>query len=263
VAIPPPRSGEACLITGASSGLGVAFARALAGRGHELILTARRTDRLQALAAELRAEHSATVDVVPCDLSEHGHRDALIEAATGPERTVSVLINSAGFATLGALNYEQTVKLVQVNAEAAAHLCAVFAPLMAQRGEGAILNVASIIAFAPVPGAAAYAAAKTFVLNYTLALHGELARTGVAVTALAPGAMPTEFVDVSGTERLARRIPRAMWTSPEQAACTGLHGLEQARALVIPGRPYRAIATVAQLCPRRLLVAGAGRLLPR
>jgi uncharacterized protein len=259
--IPPPSPRRACLVTGASSGLGAAFARALAARGHGLSLTARRADRLQTLAGELRERWGTPVSVHPCDLGSEADRRALIDAVAGEGRAIEVLVNNAGFALSGpfAGQDSQLLEVMRVNGEAPAHLCETYVPGMVARGRGAILNVSSIAAFAPLPSFAAYAAAKTLVLNLTLALHAELRHRGVTVTALAPGAMRTEFAEVSGTASLAAGIPGRLWSPPERVAEAGLRGLDRGQPLVVVGVAYRALAMLAHHTPRRPLLATLAR----
>jgi short-subunit dehydrogenase len=268
MALPPPDARSTCLVTGASSGIGAELARGLARRGHNLVLTARRTGLLDALAAELRAAHGVEVDVIGCDLSDDEQRERLVaQIAEGP-RALEVLVNNAGFATVGpfrelAAECGRERSVVRVCAEAPVHLCEAFVPGMAARGRGAILNVSSIAAFQPMPGMATYAASKAMVHAFTSALHAELAPCGMTVSVLAPGAVRTEFADVAESSELAARIPGMFWSTPAAVAEAALRGLEHGDAVIIPGRFYRAAALVGRHVPRRPLLALAGRRMAR
>lgn len=256
--LPTPARDRTALVTGASSGIGRAIARQLAGRGHGVTLVARREDRLQALAGELGDAHGVRVEVAAADLTGEAARDRL--AATVAERglAVSVLVNAAGLSTVGPVHASDPraeVAMIRTDVEALAHLCSLFLPGMVERGSGAVLNVASTAAFQPLPGQAAYAASKAFVLSYSHALRGELRGTGVAVTALCPGPVDTEFAETAGFDsaEALSALPRFMWEPAERVAEAGLAGLERGRAVVIPGIANRAGAAAAHLAPRSLL----------
>jgi len=181
------------LITGASAGIGAELARLFAKAGHDVILTARRRDRLDALAAEL-GPHTR---VIPADLADPA-TPAHLFAATGP---VDVLVNNAGFGMAGRFlegNAAALQHMLTVNIFALTALTRLYAPPMVARRSGKILNVASVVAFQPVPGLAAYAATKAYVMSLSEALHAELEGTGVTVTCLCPGATDTEFASVAG-----------------------------------------------------------------
>src|SRR4051812_35464799 len=199
MALPPPSPDSTCLVTGASSGIGVEIARELARRGLGVTLAARREDRLRELAAELEAS-GVRAEVVGCDVSDHDSRKRLAAELEARGLTVDVLVNNAGFSTSGPFVQSDPDKeeaLVRTNIEAVVALCSLFVPAMSQRGRGAVLNVASTASFQPIPMQASYAASKAFVLSFTESLHAELRGSGVAVTALCPGPVKTEFTEVA------------------------------------------------------------------
>ena len=241
------------LVTGASAGLGVEFARVLAARGSDLVLAARRTDRLEELADSLDVD----VQVVTIDLSlpEAGKR--LFDAA-GP---VDLLVNNAGFGTHGALVDSEPDRLAQevaLNVAAVVDATRAFLPSMIANGFGGVVNVASTAAFQPIPGMAVYGASKAFVLSFTEAVWAEARKHGVKVTALAPGATATEFFDVVGTAQAA--VGRRQ--RPEQVIAVALRALDRRSTPphVISGAGNAFAAWGTRLVPKRLLAPMAGRL---
>ncbi|MEP6482129.1 MAG: SDR family NAD(P)-dependent oxidoreductase [Rhodoglobus sp.] len=241
------------LVTGASAGIGAEFARALAGRGSNLVLAARRTDRLEELAATLAVE----VQVVTIDLSlpEAGKR--LFDLA-GP---VDLLVNNAGFGTHGALVDETPERLAQevaVDVAAVVDATRAFLPAMIAKGFGGIVNVASTAAFQPIPGMAVYGASKSFVLSFSEAMWAEARKHGVKVTALAPGATSTEFFDVVGTSQAA--VGRQQ--TAQQVVATALRALDRRSTPphVVSGAGNAVAAWGTRLVPKRLLAPMAGRL---
>ena len=193
MSLPPPNLDTVVVVTGASSGLGAELSRQLAALGHDLVVVARRQDRLEALAEELRRQHGVTVLVTPADLSKAAPRKRLVEALRASEKTVVGLCNNAGFGTFGRvleLDPRREAEMVALNVTAVHELTLAFVPAMVQRRAGAILNVASLAAFQPLPDMATYAATKAFVQSFSEALHAELAGTGVSCTTLCPGPSP-------------------------------------------------------------------------
>lgn len=255
--------GQTALITGASSGLGVEFARQLAARGADLVLVARRADRLEALAAEVRAARGVTVHVIPADLAtpEPGARLAGAVRKLGIE--IDTVIANAGFGTFGRFEDEDPARVadeIALNVGAVVDVARAFYPGMLQRGRGALVTVASTAAYQPVPKMAVYAATKAFVLSFTEALWFEARRSGsgLRVLALSPGATETEFFDVAGNgDRFGtRRQPAA-----DVVALT-LRTLDRRTPppSVVSGFGNRITAALARVLPRRLVIAGAGRL---
>jgi len=257
MSLPHPRTGSVAVVTGASSGIGAEVARELARRGHELVLVARSADRLEALADEL-ADQGRTAHVVPADLADPAARAGLLGQLTARGLTPQVLVNNAGFSTLGPVHRrppEEELALVEVDVAAVVDLCTRFLPTMVARGSGAVLNVASTAAFQPLPGQAAYAAAKAFVLSYTRSLAAELDGTGVSATALCPGPVHTGFGEAAGFtgDEATKALPGPMWLPAADVARAAVEGMERSRVVVIPGRVNQAGAALAHLAPKRLL----------
>ena len=263
MALPPPDPDSTCLVTGASSGIGADIARSLAARGHGVTLVARRTERLEKLAAELRDRDGARVETVGCDL---GHADARqrMRAEIGERGlTVEVLANNAGFGTAGRfdrLDLERELDMVRLNVEAVVDLCGRYVPELVRRGRGAVLNVASTAAFQPLPRQATYAASKAFVLAFTDALHEDLAGTGVTATTLCPGPAKTEFMANAGIDW--EGLPDFLWSESAAVAEAAVRGLERGRRVVVPGALNRAGAIGGQHAPRGLLLRVAGKVYP-
>jgi len=261
MAIPKPAKGSAALVTGASSGIGADIARSLAGRGHDLVLVARREERLAELARELADAHGVGAEAIAVDLQTKAGRKRLLAAVEKLGRRVDVLVNNAGFGTAGLfqrLDGEREAELVRLNCEVVVALCGSYVPAMVERGGGAVLNVASTAAFQPLPTQASYSASKAFVLNFTQALAADLHGTGVTATVLCPGPVRTEFVEVAGMEREASLLPRFAWVSSPDVAEAGVQGLERGRGVVIPGALNRATSIGGHYTPRSLLL-GLGR----
>jgi short-subunit dehydrogenase len=266
MALPSPAADRTCLVTGASSGIGVEIARVLASRGHGVVITARRQDALEKVAADLRATYRVRVEVLACDLTDGAARRALPGRVSDLGLTVDVLVNNAGFGSTGAFldsTEEREVSLVQTNSEAVVSLCSLFMGGMRERRRGAVLNVASTASFQPMPGSATYAASKVFVVYFSEALRAEMRPFGVSVTALCPGPVQTEFNDVAGiSDERAAAAPKFMWRSAEAVARAGVDGLAAGRPVVVPGLPNRLLGSLASYTPHRLLVPIMERLSP-
>ena len=253
--IPPPAPDRAAVVTGASSGIGAEIARELCRRAHQVVLVARSADRL----AETAAEIGPGAHVLACDLADRDARAGLLDRVTALGLVPDVLVNNAGLSTLGPVHRsdpDAELNLVEVDVAAVVDLCSRFLPGMVERGRGTVLNVASTAAFQPLPGQAAYGAAKAFVLSYTHSLSGELAGTGVSVTALCPGPVETGFGETAGfdPQESHEALPSIMWLSAAEVARAAVDGLAKGRVVVIPGVANRAGARLAWLTPRRLLV---------
>jgi short-subunit dehydrogenase len=237
------------VVTGASSGIGAALAGQLASRGHRLLLVARRKDRLDSLARDLRQRHNVEVEIRECDLSDRTSRAALCEELATLE--IGVLANNAGFTTCGLLAEGDPIREaqeVEVNVLAMHELTLTVLPGMLARRSGAILITGSTAGLQPVPSAATYAASKAFVNTFAESLHGELRGTGVTCTLLAPGPVRSEFMTVGGASYLEERRWFA-WQSPEAVAKAGLRGARLGQRITIPG-------------PMAKMQAIAGRHLP-
>ncbi|MDP7111529.1 MAG: SDR family oxidoreductase [Myxococcota bacterium] len=257
--------GKTALVTGASSGLGREFAVQLAGMGAELVLTARREDRLDALGRELPDRFGVPVTVVPLDLTADGAPAALFEVTEGRGQPVDVLVNNAGFATLAPfldIPLERTVDQLRLNVVALSELTWRFGRAMRARGGGHILNVASFAGFTPVPYFATYAAGKAYVRSLSEAAAHELASAGVRVCALCPSGVATEFWDVAGDGAAGGGVQAAL-ARPEAVVAAGLRGLFDGRASVLPGPLNQLNAFVMRFLPRGFLVRMTGKVMAR
>lgn len=248
------------LVTGASAGLGTGFARRLAAQGHDLILTARRTDRLEALVSELRAAHGVTVTVIAADLSAQDGAAGLIAEIATRGLAVNTLINNAGFGANGPVaevDRDKLIGMIDVNCRALVELCHAVLPGMIQMRSGGILNVASTAAFQPGPYMAVYYASKAFVLSFSEALHEEVRGHGVHVAALCPGPTKTEFFDVAGAKD--DFVLRRLAADPGTVIADGLKALEANRAVKVSGLSNAMMAASTRFTPRwilRRVVAG-------
>jgi short-subunit dehydrogenase len=259
MALPTPASDRTCLVTGASSGIGAELARQLAGRGLGLTLVARRADRLRSLADELADRHGVRTEVIGADLTDQDARQHIAAEVAERELVVDVLVNNAGFSTMGPVHgsdVDREVAMIRTDVEAVAALCSIFVPGMVDRRRGAVLNVASTAAFQPLPGQAGYAAAKAFVLAYSQALRTELKGKGVTVTVLCPGPVETGFAEAAGIDpdEAASSLPKIMWLPAEAVAKAAIEGLDKQRRVVVPGAANRISAHAAQLTPKRVLL---------
>jgi short-subunit dehydrogenase len=248
------------LVTGASSGIGAAYARALRARGERLILVARRAQRLEELARELGGEEWAAV--FPLDISTPDAARRLVGETESRGFGVDLLVNNAGLGQTAPFlkQGEQVMQAtIDVNVRALVALTRAFLPAMIERGRGGVVNVASNAAFQPVPFLAVYAASKAFVLSFTEALAEEVRGTGVKVQALCPGITATEFLDVSQTHPglLVRRMPTMR---AEEVVRLSLAGLERGRVRVTAGLGNRAVAFVQRYVPSSLTRRVAGAL---
>jgi uncharacterized protein len=237
---------ETALVTGASSGIGEQFARQLAARGHDLVLVARRADRLERLASELPTE----AKVVACDLTT----DAVSLGGRAQELGVQVdlLVNNAGFGTSGPfLGHDpaRDADQVRLNCEAVVTLCHAFLPGMVERRRGGVINVASSAGFQPIPYESVYAASKAFAISFTDALHTELRGTGVRAMSVNPGPVPTEWQQVAGYEA-GRSAPAPGEITAEQVVSESLEAWDKGHRSVIPGRTMRWFIRLTAPSPR-------------
>ena len=266
MALPSPSTDQCCLVTGASSGIGAEIARLLAARGHNVVLVARREDRLRSLAGELAGAHHVRAEVVAADLTDAEVRAGLVQAVEELGLGVEVLVNNAGFSTSGPVcraERAREIAMVRTDVEAVVDLCTLFLPGMVERKRGAVLNVASTAAFQPIPGQAGYAASKAFVLSYTHAIRAELRHTGVSLTALCPGPVETEFVEAAGlSDALEGTVPKAFFMAPDAVAKAAVAGLAAGKAVVVPGLGNKISAAGGHLTPRRILLPLMARLYP-
>lgn len=246
---------KVALVTGASSGLGVDFARQLSKRGHRLVLAARRKERLDELAGELGNARAVAIDLSKSDAAARLMGDLEVNG-----EVVDLLVNNAGFGLIGSfarLDPARLRQMIDLNVGTLTDLCRSVAPGMIERGSGGMLNVASTAAFQPGPRMAVYFATKAFVLSLTEALHEELKPHGIHVTCLCPGPTRTEFGDVAGFGGNGLFDKVAM-TSPAVVEA-GLKGLESNKAVVIPGLVNKLTANSGRFAPRSVVrkIAGA------
>ncbi len=252
--------GKWALVTGASAGIGWALAQQLAAVGAHLVLTARRTDRLQQLAADLSSKHGIQAEVFAADLTRP-EAPSEIFAFTGQRGLeIELLVNNAGFGAFGYIQdiaESRLVEMVQVNCSAVVHLTRLYAAPMVQRRHGDILIVASTAAFQAVPFNSAYAATKAFDLIFSEGIAEELRPFGVNVCALCPGPTTTEF------QRVANQPDRVFKVSEtaEKVARTGLEGLAKGKTTVISGRMNRVMMEAERLAPRRFVAKAAAKMM--
>jgi short-subunit dehydrogenase len=247
--------GRTALVTGASAGIGAELARVFAANGFDLVLTARRAERLNELAGEMRRLHGVRVRTLPADLALPETPRVLIAALEGEGVTVDALINNAGFAVPARYrdtSWDVQRDFLQVLVTAPCELIQRLLPGMTARGYGRILNVASVAGL--MPGAAShtlYGGAKAMLIKISQSLSSEQKGTGVHVTALCPGFTYTEFHDVSGTREAMRHMPKMMWLKADRVAREGYDAVMKNRATCVPGVQYKTITALARLLPLR------------
>jgi len=247
------------LVTGASSGIGAAFARALAAQDHDLALVARRADRLEQLSGELSAAHGVEAFAIPCDLSLLGAHQTVLDAVAARGREVAMLVNNAGFSiaqSFAATPWRQQqdfLMTVVVNACGLAHGVL---PAMTARGAGRIINIASLAGFAPgVAGHSLYPGAKGLMIKFSQALDAECRAQGIKVTAVCPGFTQTEFAAANGTAAVMDEAPRRLFQTAAQVAEAALAANARGQVVVVPGWHNLVAATLLQYMPQGLVRA--------
>lgn len=248
-------AGRTALITGASAGIGEAFARLLAAQGANVFLVARREERLRALADELEQSHGIRAEVCAVDLSRPDSVREIVATAERMRLDIDILVNNAGFAaTKGFLNsdWSELQAEMQVMMVVLTELIHRFAPAMKERGYGRIVNLASLAAFAPTAPSMLYTGIKAFVLNVSEAIDMELKPHGVFVTALCPGFTWSEFHDVQGTRELTDKLPGFLWQEAETVARAGLDAVMAGRPICVPGAVNKTLAFTSRLLPERM-----------
>jgi hypothetical protein len=245
------------LVTGASAGIGRAFAAQLAGRGFDLVLTARRRERLEELKLAIEADRGVRVDVVVADLADPAAPRAIVEEIARRGLRIDALVNNAGYGLpdpYTRTTWEQQAAFLQVLVTSVAQLTHLFVPGMVERGYGRIVNVMSLAGLLPgAPGNTLYAAAKAFGIKFTESLAAELSGSGVRVTAVCPGFTFSEFHDVNGTRERVQRMPSYMWMDADEVAREGVEAALRGDVVCVPGRLNAAIASVAKLLPDELV----------
>ena len=247
---------ETALITGASSGIGEEFAKQLAARGYELVLVARREERLKQLAESL----PVTAHAVTCDLASEAA--GLYGKVEKLGVQVDLLLNNAGFGLRGRfrdLPVERQAEMVRVNCEAVVVLTGAFLPGMLERDRGGVITIASTAGMQPLPYEAVYGASKAFALNLTEALHAELGKTGVRALAVNPGPVPTEWQQVAGYDEVGgEMMPGAI--EADQVVSEALHSYDKGRRTLVPGRFFRNFMRLNAPAPRSLKLAVSERM---
>jgi short-subunit dehydrogenase len=243
------------LVTGASAGIGEAFARLLAAQGADLFLVARREERLQKLARELSAQYGVRAELYAADLARPEAPAAIVAEAERLGCQIDVLVNNAGFAagkTFADSEWSALHAEIQVMITAVTELSHRLAPGMKSRHYGRIINLASIASFLPAVASLLYTGVKAFVLNMSEALDMELKPHGIHVTALCPGLTRSEFHDVQGTRWIMDKVPGFMWQDADQVAREGLEAVMAGRPVCVPGAINKAITFTSRLLPERL-----------
>ncbi len=247
---------KTALVTGASAGIGKAFAQQLAARDFDLVLTARRRERLLELQRELGASGRTRVEVVTADLVDPGAPQAIFDELAGKGITVDVLVNNAGYGVskrYAGSDWKEQADFLQVLVTAVAHLTHVFLPGMLARDHGRIINVASLAGLTyGAPGNTLYGAAKAFVIKFTESLSLELEGTGVHATAVCPGFTLSEFHDVTGTRDRVNRLPGVMWMDADTVARQGLEAALQGKVVYVNGSVNKLIASAMRHMPAAL-----------
>ncbi|HEX5353653.1 MAG TPA: SDR family oxidoreductase [Rhodanobacteraceae bacterium] len=251
------------LVTGASAGIGAEFAQQLAARGCDLVLTARREERMQVLASELRTTHGIDVHVIADDLGDPAAPGHIVEHASRGGRVIDILINNAGYGVPGRydrVDWNTHARFMQVLVTAPLQLCHLLLPAMRERGFGRIVNVASLAGLVPAtPGNTLYGPAKAFLMRVSQALALENRVHGIHVCALCPGFTRSEFHDVSQARELVSKLPRWMWLEAPEVVRAGLDAVERGRVVCVPGPVNRSIKVLMDLLPDRLALALVAR----
>jgi len=248
------------LITGASSGIGEAFARKLAARGNDLLLVARSEDKLIALCNVLGRNHNIRAQYFPLDLSQPDAAGRLLAETQKRNLEIQFLINNAGFGSMGdfaGLDLERELNMIDLNVRSLVELTHRFLTPMRERKAGTIINVASTAGFQPVPFMATYAATKAFVLSFSEALWEENRAYGIQIMALCPGVTETGFFEASRM----KRPPARTWQTPEQVVDVALRALKRGKASVVSGWSNFLLVETERLVPRTLILRAAGSIL--
>jgi len=252
------------LVTGASSGIGAEFARALAARGYDLVIVARDGVRLDERAEQLEKAHDASVEVLAADLTKAtGLKvvEARLESADPP---IDLLVNNAGFGTFGRLwelRRDVEEREIRLNVVAVTRLCHAVLPGLVERGRGGIINVSSVAGYQPTPANATYGATKAFVNSFSHALCEETRDSGVHVMVLCPGFTRTEFQERNGLD--SSKVPDRLWQTPDVVVAAALRDFDRRRSVCVPGALNKAGAAFSSLLPMGLSRRVAGAVVKR
>lgn len=252
------------LITGATAGIGNRFAHRLAREGYDLVLVARTADRLAEVSGTLTEKYGIRAELLAADLGDL-RQCRTVERRLGPRASqIDLLVNNAGIGiyrgTFAGHSLADEEQLLRLNVRAVMRLTHAALEPMIARGSGDIINVSSIASFAPDPVAPTYAASKAWVTAFSEGLHQQLVGTGVRLTVLAPGLVPTEFQQHAGVEP---RVPSVAWLDPHRVVDRALHDLRSGRAVSVPGRRYQGLALAMRLMPRRVYLPLAQQVTTR
>lgn len=254
---------KTALITGASSGIGAAFAQELANRQYNLVLVARSQDKLQKLAQQLEKDHQIQTEVIPQNLTENNAPQTLFDTITAKGINIDLLINNAGFGDYGLFAHSsltRQLEMIQLNISALVALTHLFLTPMRQQREGGIINVSSIAGFQPIPYMSIYAATKAFVLNFSEAIWEENKDTGITVTCVCPGPTETEFFIKANFPSSMTESSQQNYTTPEEVVKATLNAFQQQQASIVPGSfPNQLIANLPRFLPRETLVKAVAK----
>lgn len=243
------------LVTGASSGLGAEFCRQLASKGYQLVMVARRTDKLQALAEEIRASHNLACLIITADLTVNGAGQAIIDRLEQESIEIEYLVNNAGYGLPGSFHvpdWQEHADFIQIMMTVVCELTRRLLPGMQKRGKGYVVNVASVAALIPPSaGHTLYGASKSFLIKFSEVLALENVDSGVKVQALCPGFTYTEFHDVNNTRPLVSKLPSYLWLNAKHVVSDSLEAMASDRAnpIVIPGRQYKTLVWINRYLP--------------
>ena len=249
-------SGRTALVTGASSGIGKAFAELLAQKGYAVVLTARRGDRLEALAADLREKYHVTTHTLVADLAQPSASEQIAVELAARQLTIDLLVNNAGYGVPGSyvnVAWPDHERFMQVMVTAVLDLTYRLLPGMIERGWGRIINIASVAGMVPAPaGHTLYGASKSFLIKFSEALAAENGPKGVNVTAVCPGFTWSEFHDVTGTRDKMNSVPAMLWLKADAVAREGYDAVMKGQSVVVNGGVYRFLVWLNGALPRSL-----------
>ena len=246
------------LITGASSGLGAEFARQLAAEGHQLVLVARRLDRLEDLIAELQTQYPQRMEAIQCDLAEVGATAELMNEIASRELSIDILINNAGYTPRDMFSQQPAHAVqgqLQVMVNAVTELCHAVLPYMTEKQWGRIVNVSSIVAFAPPGRGTLYSAIKTYVFTFSQSLDMDVRRVGIRVTALCPGLTHTEFHEAMDVADKAKKIPKILWTDAPFVVRSGWKAVNSGQTVCTPGILNNVLSAMSKRLPEKVRYA--------
>ncbi len=246
---------KTALITGASAGIGLAFAREFAEQGFDVVLVARREDKLNEIAAEIKAQHGAMAYVIAADLADPESPQMIFDSVTSKGINIDALVNNAGYAIEGGFidsAWKEHLDFIQVLNTSLVHLCHLFATPMKQREYGRIINIASIAAFSPQLNGSLYGAAKSFVLDFTQAIDLELKPHNVFCTALCPGFTYSEFHDTMGVREAVSKLPKFLWMDSQTVAKEGYNAVMGGKSVYINGLVNQGVSQVLAALPLRV-----------